>query len=42
MYEINPQSDHFVDLPVGFDQRLISGQRIYRKNDDIIFRLKMV
>ena len=39
IYEINPQNDDFYDLPIDVDERLITRQRLYRINDNIVFRL---
>ena len=36
MYEGNPQSSDFGDLPFDGDERLITRQRIYCINDDIV------
>ena len=39
MYESSPQNSDFVDFNFDGDQRLISGQLIYRVNDDIVLGL---
>ena len=39
MYESNTWNSNVGELTYGGDERLISGQRIYRVNYDIIFRL---
>ena len=38
MYESNPRNEDFVDLTFDGYQRLIYGRRIYRVNDDIVFK----
>ena len=40
MYVSNPQNSDFGYLPFDGDQRLITGQRIYLVNDDIVERLE--
>ena len=40
IYESDPQDSDFDDLPFDGDERLITRQKIYCINDDIIFRLK--
>ena len=39
IYEINPRDANFDNLPFDGDERLIARQKIYRINDDIVFRL---
>ena len=39
IYEINRQNVDFDDLPFDGDGRLIARRRLYRLNDDILFRL---
>ena len=39
-YKINPQNDDFDDLPFDGNERFITIWRLYRMDDNIIFRLK--